>query len=52
MKEEESRCIAAVKAFETVRKKVQELNTKLTEAEREKKSAEAALNGVEKQVEA
>ena len=52
MKEEESRCVAVVKAFELVEKKSQELNTKLAEAERDKKSTEAALDGVERQAEA
>ena len=43
--------VAAVKAFELAKKKSQKLNTKLAEAKRDKKSAEAALNGVERQAE-
>ena len=49
MKEEERRLIAAVEAFSLAEKRIQKLNTKLTEANRERKSAEAALHGVEKQ---
>ena len=49
MKEEEFRCVAVVKAFELVEKKSQELNAKLAEAERDKKSTEAALDGVKRQ---
>ena len=45
MKDEEARCIATVEAFRVVDKKSQELTTKLIEVERDKKSAEAALNG-------
>ncbi|KAK9986691.1 hypothetical protein SO802_031642 [Lithocarpus litseifolius] len=52
MKDEEARCIAAVEAFRVVDRKAQELTTKLTEAGREKKNAEAALDGAEKQAEA
>ena len=52
MKEEEGRLVAAVKAFELVEKKSQNLNAKLIEADRDKKSAEATLDGVERQVEA
>lgn len=48
MKDEEARRIAEVKAFELAEKKTQEINTKLTEAKREKKSAEAALGGAKK----
>ena len=48
MKEEKFRRIATVKAFEVVEKRLEELNAKLTEAEREKKSANAALEGVER----
>ena len=43
--------VAAVKAFELAKKKSQKLNTKLAEAKRDKKSAEATLNGVERQAE-
>lgn len=48
MKDEKVRRIVVVDAFKVVEKKIQELNTKLTEVDREKKSAEAALQGVEK----
>lgn len=48
MKDEESKSIAAMKAFELVEKKIQYLNIKLTKVERAKKSAETALNRVEK----
>ena len=51
MMEEEAMRVAALKAFELAKKKSQELNTKLAEAERDKKSAKAALNGVERQAE-
>lgn len=43
MKEDEGRNIAAVESFTLVEKRIQELNTKLTKADREKKSAKAAL---------
>ena len=52
MKEEERRCVAFVKAFELVEKNSQDLNAKLVEANQDKKSAEAILDGVERQVEA
>ena len=39
MKEEEGRCVAAVKAFKLAEKKSQNLNAKLVEADRDKKSA-------------
>ena len=48
MKEEKFRRIAIVKAIEVVEKRLQELNAKLIEVEREKKSANAALEGVER----
>ena len=51
MKEKEGRYIATVDAFNMAEKRIQELKNKLTEVERDKKSAEAALEGVEKQVE-
>ncbi|KAK9997927.1 hypothetical protein SO802_017530 [Lithocarpus litseifolius] len=51
MKEEEGRCIAAVEAFNVANKRINELRNKLTEAKRDKKSAEAALDNVERQVE-
>ncbi|KAK9997975.1 hypothetical protein SO802_017578 [Lithocarpus litseifolius] len=52
MKDEEARRIVVVEAFKVAERKIQELTTKLTKVEREKKSAEVAMNGVEKQVEA
>ena len=51
MKEEEGRRLAAVKAFELA-KKSQDLTAKLVEADWDKKSAEAALDEVERQLEA
>jgi len=51
MKEEEGRRITAVEAFSLAEKRIQKLNTKLTEADRERKSADAALYGAEKQAE-
>ncbi|KAL0002991.1 hypothetical protein SO802_016772 [Lithocarpus litseifolius] len=44
MKEEEGRRVAAVKAFELAKKKSQDLNAKLVEADRDKKNAEATLD--------
>ena len=52
MKEEEGRRVAAMKAFELVKKKSQYLNAKPVEANRGKKSVEAALDRVERQAEA
>ena len=52
MKEEEGRCVTTVKAFEIAKKKSQDLNAKLLEAKRDKKSAEATLDMVESQAEA
>ena len=49
MKEEEARCIEAVDTFNVVEKRIQELTTKLNESDRDKKSAETALEGVERQ---
>ena len=49
MKDKEARRIAAMEAFRVTNKKSQELTAKLTEVERDKKSAEAALDGAEKQ---
>ena len=49
MKEEEGRRVAAMKAFELAKKKSQYLNAKLVEADRGKKSVEAALDRVERQ---
>ena len=51
MKDEESRRIVVIEAFNVAEKRVKELNTKLTEAEREKKSVEAALERAERQAE-
>ena len=48
MKNEEGRHIAIVEAFNVVKKRIKELNTKFTKAEREKKSAEVALEGAGK----
>ena len=50
MKEEEGR-IAAIKAFTLAKQRVKDLNTKLTEAIREKNNAKTALEGAEWQVE-
>ena len=43
MKDEERRRIAVVDAFNVAKKRIQELNNKLTKADRDKKSVEAAL---------
>ena len=51
MKEEKGRCIAAMDAFNVTEKRIQELNNKLIEADRDKNSIEATLEGVEKQAE-
>ena len=51
MNEEEGRCIAVVDAFNVAEKRIQELKNKLAKAERDKKSVEAALEGVERQAE-
>ena len=51
MKDEEGRRIVVVEALNVAEKRVKELNTKLTEAKREKKSVEAALEGAERQAE-
>ena len=51
MKGEEGRHIAAVEAFNVAEKRIQELNAKLTKADRDKKRAEVALEGVERQAE-
>ena len=48
MKEEEGRRMAAVEAFHVVEKSNQELKSKLTEAERDRKSAEATLDSVKR----
>ena len=44
--------VAAVKAFELAEKKSQDLTAKLAEADREKKSAKATLDVVERLTEA
>ena len=46
MKEEEG-LIPAMKAFNLAKQRVKDLNAKLTEAIREKKSAKATLEGAE-----
>ena len=48
MKDEEGRCIAAMKAFELTEKKSKDLTTKLVEADWDKKSAKVVLEGVER----
>ena len=48
IKEEEGRCIATVDAFIFSEKRIQNLNTKLTEANREKKKAKVALQGAKR----
>ena len=50
-KDEEGRQVAVVEAFNVAEKRVKELNAELIEAEREKKSAKAALEGTERQAE-
>ena len=51
MKDEEGRRIAVVEGFNMAEKRIKELNTKLTEADRKIKSIEAALEGAESQAE-
>ena len=51
MKEEEGRRITVVDAFNVAGKRIQELTTKLNEANRAKKSVEATLQGVKRQAE-
>lgn len=48
MKEEEGRRISTVEAFSLAKKRIKDLNAKLTEAEREKKCTEAALERAER----
>ena len=48
MKDEEGRQITVVVAFSLVEKRIQELNNPLMEADRERKSVEAALYVIEK----
>ena len=51
MKEEEARRVATVEAFNMAKKGVKVLNAKLLKAEKEWKSAEAVLEGAERQAE-
>ena len=51
MKEEEGRCNAAMEAFQVSENSNQDLNKRLLEEEKERKSAAAALESVEKQTE-
>ena len=50
-KDEETHRIATDKTLAVAKKRIKDLGTKLTEAIRERKSAEAALAGAKKQVE-
>ena len=49
LKNEEACRVAVVKTLAMAEKKIKDLGTKLTEPDREKKSAETALAGTEKQ---
>ena len=51
MKEKEGRSNAAVEAFNLVEKRINDMNNKLFEVEKDKRSAEAALDSAERQVE-
>lgn len=51
LKEEEARRIVAVKTLAMEKKKIKDPGTKLTEGDKERKSAESALAGAEKQAE-
>ena len=51
MKEEEGRCLATVEAFTLAEQKIKDLNVKLTEANKDKKSVKATLARVERQAE-
>ena len=51
MKDEEGRRVVALEAFSLAKKRIHELNNQLTEADRERKSAKAALHVAEKQAE-
>ena len=51
MKDEEAHQVSAVKALAVAEKKIKYLGIKLTEADRERKSAKATLVGAEKQAE-
>ena len=48
LKEKEARRIAAIKTLAVVEKKIKDLGTKLTKADREWKSIESTLAGAEK----
>ena len=48
LKDEEAHQVSAVKILVMVEKKIKDLGSKLTEANRERKSAEAALAGAKK----
>lgn len=49
--EEEGRRIAAVDTFNVAEKRIQELNNKLTKADKDKKNAKATREGVKWQAE-
>ena len=51
MKEEEGRSNAAVEAFNLVENRINDMNNKLFEVEKDKRRAEAALDSAERQVE-
>ena len=51
MKEEEGRRIATVDTFNVAEKRIQELNNKLTKADKDKKNAKATREGVKRQAE-
>ena len=49
LKDEETRRISAIKSLVVAEKKMEDLGTKLTEADKERKSIEAAITGTKKQ---
>ena len=51
MKDEEGRRVVALEAFSLAKKRIHELNNQLIEADRERKSAKAALHVAKKQAE-
>ena len=51
LKDEEACHISAIKTLAVAEKRIKELNTKLTEADRERKSVEATLTDAEKKAE-
>ena len=51
MKDKECRRVATVEAFKVAEKRLKESDANLTEVERGRKSAEVALDGVERQAE-